>query len=108
MGGPVTVGALVIGALALGALHFLPHKERDKTDNFLQAQGFLNDARVGGGAVASDIAWILPFFAVSALVLHLLAPDMRAVLAIPAGVILFYLFAYERAYVRAGQLPPLS
>jgi Fe-S-cluster-containing dehydrogenase component len=108
MGGPVTVGALVIGALALGALHFLPHKERDKTDNFLQAQGFLSDARVGGVAVASDIAWILPFFAVSALVLHLLAPDMRTVLAIPAGAILFYLFVYERAFVRAGQLPPLS
>ncbi len=108
LGGPVTVGALVIGALALGALHFQPHKEKDRTDNFLQAKGFLNEAKVGGVRVASDTAWILPFFATSALALLLLAPDVGAVLALPAGVVLFYLFVYERAFVRAGQLPPLS
>jgi hypothetical protein len=104
----VTVGALVVGALGIGSLHFLPRRERDKTDNFIQAQGYFHEATVGGVRVAMEVAWIVPFFALSALALHWLAPGTGVALAVPAGAILFYLFAYERAFVRAGQLPPLS
>jgi len=108
MGNPVTVGALIAGAASLGVLHFVPVRDRDRTENFLQAQGFFLQTKIGTVRIAKDSTWIIPLLALATLGLLILAPPFPAICAIPGAVVIYYLFLYERAFVRAGQLPPLS
>lgn len=116
MGNVVTVIAFAMGAVALGLLHFLPQKERDKTDNYKQAIGFLHQAKIGRIRIAQDTAWLVPLFALLAVAsLALPKSDIYFPLTDPvlfqivsSAFVLTLLYFYERAFVRAGQLPPLS
>lgn len=110
MGNAVTVGAFALGSVALGSMHFIPPSEKDRTDNFLQAKGFLHEARFGKLRIANDSAWLFPVLGVLALA-TLGFPDTIAfaiLRGVFAGAVLALLFQYERAFVRAGQLAPLS
>jgi formate-dependent nitrite reductase membrane component NrfD len=108
MSNAVTVWALLLGGLAIGMLHFLPIRERDKTDNFKQAQGFLHEARFGKFRIAKDSNWLIP--ALAALSIALLFAGQYATIPLTAigALALGVLLLYELAFVRAGQLPPLS
>lgn len=110
MGNAVTIGGLAIGAAALGALHFLPVPAKDQTDNYMQARGFLYEAKQGSLLIARDTAWMIPLFAGLILAYQFGSFDTahRVFQILAATLILGLLFLYERAFVRAGQLPPLS
>lgn len=105
MGKEVALGGLGLGALALLILHFMPHKEADKTENFVQAMGFLHEAKVASLPIASSSVWIIAIFSAVAVAAGFISPILSAV---PAALILVTMFLYEGAFVRAGQLPPLS
>jgi len=114
MGNVVTVGSFVAGALALGILHFIPVNEKDKTDNYCQGLGFLHAARVGNFRVAKNSSRLIALLAVLAST-TLFVPkstDTSIGVLFPqivlAAVVLSLLYCYESAFVRAGQLPPLS
>lgn len=83
------------------ALHFwFVHHDlhRSETNNARQASHYLATARIGAGTAMAASAMLL----VVGVFAGFLAP---AVAFVPA---LVGLFLYEQAYVRAGQLPPLS
>jgi|CXWL01.1.fsa_nt_gi Fe-S-cluster-containing dehydrogenase component len=113
MGNVVAVGAFAIGAISLGALHFVPTKEKDKTENFKQAMGFLEEARYGNMLVGQVTWWLIPALSFWATMQHFGLKNQNLVMgtlievfvAITALIVLFH---YEQAFVRAGQLPPLS
>ncbi len=106
--------ALATGVVALGVLHFVPVKKVDRTPNYIQARGFLDGAKVGSLRVASDgICIIFILGLTAALLCFFSASETLSKGLIPVEIcfgiiILVLLFSYERAYVRAGQLPPLS
>lgn len=113
VGGIVSAVALGTGVLALFVLHYLPVKKVDQTANYRQASAFLHEARVGGATVVGLSTVVVPILGLLTAGLYLGVPDeRRAALTLVGGalsvVILAILFLYERAFVRAGQLPPLS
>lgn len=102
----VTLGGFALGALALGALHFVSPPEGDKTDNYRQGLGFLRNASVAGFMIYRDSAWSIPLVGVAGAVLGLVVGPAAGVFA--GAAVLGILYLYESAFVRAGQLPPLS
>lgn len=108
-GGTVASVALALGAAGLVLLHLSSPKRRDLTENYRQAEGFLHEARFAGIPIAGTGPWLIAVFAAVSLAVGLGAvPGAAAVQAVCAAFVLVLLFAYERAFVRAGQLPPLS
>jgi Fe-S-cluster-containing dehydrogenase component/formate-dependent nitrite reductase membrane component NrfD len=96
----VALMALTAAALALHAiLAFLERFGRHATDNARQGAAFLGTVRLWG-VNAFWLALVLGFLVPSALL-----ATVPSLLWIP---VLIGLFAWEHAYVRAGQLPPLS
>lgn len=107
-GNTITVAGLVFGALVILAHHRQPVDAGDRTDNFTQAMGFLHEARFGGLRIAQTASWLIPTLAVMG-GLSLLFPSHAAVpLAVAGALALAVMLLYELAFVRAGQLPPLS
>jgi Polysulphide reductase, NrfD len=101
----VTSTVLSIGALGVAVAHFLPIVDEKKTASYLQAKGFLKQSRL----------WFVPladgFSVLDAVIVFLILSD--GAMAVPVRVmaalaLLAFLFLHERAFVRAGQLPPLS
>jgi Fe-S-cluster-containing dehydrogenase component len=92
----------LVFALSLFAHMLFAYAERWKrhpTDNGKQAAAFLDVVRFGG----------VPAYRTSMLVLLIVLPlAIGGLASIAAAVTLLALFAYECAYVRAAQLPPLS
>ena len=102
----VVAVALLLGALTLVVLHALPMNGKGHTDNYIQAKGFIRTF-----AVAHSAAWFIALwaaFAARSLLMRALEPSFVPALAVVGALILVHLFLYERAFVRAGQLPPLS
>ena len=98
----VAVWALAAGAASMAVLHYVPFSE-PTTDNYRQAKAFLK-----GHGIAQN-----SFVALAVAVLIIAQPLATSTSWQPVmvGVALAFfasLFAYERAYIRAGQLPPLS
>ena len=103
------------GAACLGLLHLVPAKPVDQTDNFLQARGFMHETRLLGirvqqhtyafifGCASIGIILVKAIYDSEALTMAQSVP-----VAILAFIVLSLLFLYESAYIRAGQLPPLS
>ena len=89
----------VISAISHGAIALYEHKKKHETDNANQAAAFLAKVKCGQFKAFRD--GLLISVAV-AIVLAIVFPP----LAIVATVVGLYL--YEHAYIRAGQLPPLS
>jgi hypothetical protein len=58
-------------------------------------------------SILRDGLWLLPVLTALTLAFFALAPG-TPLPAVPPALVLAYLFLYERAFVRAGQLPPLS
>ncbi|MBI5708013.1 MAG: polysulfide reductase NrfD [Armatimonadetes bacterium] len=83
-------------AMHFGFVHHDLH--RTDTNNARQASRYLATARIGAGTAMAASAMLL----VVGVMVGFLAP---AVAFVP---VLIGLFLYEQAYVRAGQLPPLS
>jgi hypothetical protein len=100
---PVSAWAVLFGAVAVAALHLLPPRPTDRTENYQQAQAFLVQS-----SSAMEGTWVVPLVALALLTLHRFASDLTLVSVFGAGIVLAYLLGYERAFVRAGQLPPLS
>ncbi|MCH7905703.1 MAG: 4Fe-4S dicluster domain-containing protein [Armatimonadetes bacterium] len=89
----------IASAIVHGAIALYEWRRKHETDNANQAAAFLSVVRAG------------PFFAFrdGLIVSVVLAPALLFIfppLAIAAAVVGLYL--YEHAYIRAGQLPPLS
>ncbi|MEX2243374.1 MAG: 4Fe-4S dicluster domain-containing protein [Fimbriimonadaceae bacterium] len=110
VGGNVSVVAFLVGAVSLLALHLAARGHKGVTDNERQARGFLREAKIGRFGVESGLMSVV-----------LLCAGLVALTAFPAlgsislfvqvacaAAVLLFLFAYERVFVRAGQLPPLS
>lgn len=104
--GDVTAFALVGGVVSMVLLHFVPTKS-NTTDNYRQAKAFLKGMRFEFVSIVRDGFWLLPVLTALTLVFFALAPG-TPLPAVPPALVLAYLFLYERAFVRAGQLPPLS
>jgi hypothetical protein len=102
----VTVGGLVLGTITLLVLHELPRAEKDRTENYHQAAGFLHEMRFAG--ISVDLPLSRFMFSVSALAFADLVFGRGVAEPAFAVVVLVLLFGYEQAFVRAGQLPPLS
>ncbi len=107
MGNPVTISAFAIGAVSLTLLHFVPFR-KPETDNYKQAKGFLDESRLGRLRLLPQLALQIPLGAII-----VLACQVFEASPVPIGVVwglfvLLALFSYEQAFVRAGQLPPLS
>ncbi|HVT10786.1 MAG TPA: 4Fe-4S dicluster domain-containing protein [Fimbriimonadaceae bacterium] len=108
----VSAGGLAVGGLALTLLGIFAHEGKDATDNLRQARGFLEAARLGPFRVAKHVSLLVCAAGLLALPAatdygdHF--PWLRLIAAAAGGVALVVLFAYEKAFVRAGQLPPLS
>jgi Fe-S-cluster-containing dehydrogenase component len=114
----VSVVAFVSGGLAMLALYLMPSRN-PKTPNEEQARGFLDDARVGTMRVKRGTAVLVPLLSSWAGLAYFTDLSKSSIIdsgdtirsvacALMAAVTLFLLFSYERAFVRAGQLPPLS
>ncbi|MBX7132179.1 MAG: polysulfide reductase NrfD [Fimbriimonadaceae bacterium] len=110
MGNQVTAGAFLLGAVGLAVLGLIPHHVRDATDNYKQAVGFLHQAKVGIHTLAgSGQRLYFAFAGLSYVALYFPDSDLRWIWqGLMAVLSLYVLFLYERAFVRAGQLPPLS
>jgi hypothetical protein len=104
--GDVTAFALVGGVVMMVILHVLPLKP-NATDNYRQASAFLSSMKFEVISIVRDGLWLLPVLTALTLVFLAIAPG-TPLPAVPSAVVLAYLFLYERAFVRAGQLPPLS
>ena len=87
---------------------------RHETANARHAARLLRHVRLGGGSGSGGSAWVFAMvFAFAFLPLGFgalsVAGTVGSVLALAAlGTAAFGLYAWEHAYVRAGQLPPLS
>ena len=111
----ISLALVFCGAASLGLLHLIPAKPVDQTDNFLQARGFMHETRLFGirvqqhtygfifGCASIGIFLVKAIYDSEALTMAQSVP-----VAILAFIVLALLFFYERAFVRAGQLPPLS
>ena len=113
MGNVVTVVAFAVGGLSLCTLHLLPQSKENKTDNFNQAVGFLHESR-NFGVSTKDTNLVIALLGILALTTVFVSTTFEFLWLLIAGhavisiVSLTILFLYERAFVRAGQLPPLS
>ena len=113
---PLLSLALVLcGAASLGLLHLIPTKPVDQTENFLQARGFMHETRLLGIRVQQHTYAFIFGCASIGIILVKTIHDSEALtmaqsvpVTILASIVLVLLFLYERAFVRAGQLPPLS
>ncbi len=110
----VAVTAFLVGAACLLVLHFIARARVPATDNERQARGFLHSARVGALGLESTFKSVLLLSAIL-VALTVTFPPLEfptaatiAVHSVCAFTLLLLLFLYERAFVRAGQLPPLS
>jgi Fe-S-cluster-containing dehydrogenase component len=112
MGNLVIAGALAVGSLGLAMLHLIPPKKADQTENFLQGRAFLREARIGIFRVDRDTPLLISAAALVSMPVGLgHGHDIPILLPVGialAAIVLVVLFLYERAFVRAGQLPPLS
>jgi hypothetical protein len=114
VGGNVSVVAFLVGAACLLVLHLVARGHKGATDNERQARGFLREAKIGRFSVEAGLMSVVLLYAgFVALTLTFPALDFPKAPAVVvqvacAAAVLLFLFAYERAFVRAGQLPPLS
>jgi Fe-S-cluster-containing dehydrogenase component len=92
-------GVLGVALIAHLLLAFAERWKRHRTDNATQGAAFLDVVKLAG----------IPAFRTSMFAL-LLVPILTLGPLAPAGtaIVLLSLYAYEWAFVRAGQLPPLS
>ena len=109
-----TVWAFLVGAVCLLVLHLADRGHKGATDNERQARGFLREAKIGRFGVEDGLMSVVLLCAVL-VTLTVTFPPLEFPEAIAlamqmacAAAVLLFLFAYERAFVRAGQLPPLS
>jgi len=105
----VAVAALV---LHLAFMRLESGKRHFATENERQAIGFLNTVSWGPFAralrAASLLGCLLPALLIAATSLSAIAPVAPLLLGLAAVAACVGLYAYEHAFVRAGQLPPLS
>jgi len=114
-GGNVAAWGLLIGSVAFVLIQFLEPGKEDHTENYQQASGFLHSMRFGGIPVVSLGTYCVPVLCAISAVSVFLRSEKASwsqpwdyLGAASALLFLLYLFLYERAFVRAGQLPPLS
>lgn len=106
--------AFPLGCLTLAVLHSLGRSTRGDSDNFRQARGFLHESKIVGTMTADQVGPAVLLLSAVAFVsafahkVPSLAPFAIGVETLAVALSLALLFSYERAFVRAGQLPPLS
>lgn len=103
---------LAASLVAHSALMLLELKKRHPTENARQAAAFLPIVRIGPiqrpFALANVLGVALPALLIALASFHVFAPGAAYLFTLAGLLALFGLYLYEAAFVRAGQLPPLS
>ncbi|MBL8858054.1 MAG: 4Fe-4S dicluster domain-containing protein [Planctomycetes bacterium] len=107
------VAVLLAGSLVVhSALMLLELRQKHSTDNARQAAAFLPVAELGAikrpFALANILGVAVPALLIALASMEALTPGVPYLFALAALLGLAGLYLYESAFVRAGQLPPLS
>jgi formate-dependent nitrite reductase membrane component NrfD len=103
----VSIGAFTLGVLTLMVLHSFQERHAEGTSNLQQARGFLKESGFYNVSRVQGLL-LIPVF----IIFQVVGRVPSSILLLPFAILglasLALLFLYERAFVRAGQLPPLS
>jgi Fe-S-cluster-containing dehydrogenase component len=105
----VAIAAFLLGATVTVTVLVTERRHAPSTDNEAQARAFLRSKGVAVRLAAAFVVCAgLVTIASTVPIYDFPAAIPRALTAVASGVAILFMFEYERAYVRAGQLPPLS